>query len=120
MPDTFGQFLRGKRLEKNQSLRDFCKNFPYDIGYISRIENDILTPPSEEGKLERLASAFGISKDSEEWETFLNLADVSRRQLPKELDEKVLNYLPAFFRKASKKDISENDVNHLIKLIKGD
>ena len=119
MQTTFGQFLREKRLKENQSLREFCKNSSYDIGYISRIENDIFTPPFEEDKLNKLAQTYGIEQNSEEWTIFLSLADVSRRQLPKDLNEKVLNYLPAFFRKASKKDVTEADVNELIKLIKG-
>jgi transcriptional regulator with XRE-family HTH domain len=120
MPKTFGQLLREKRLHKKQSLREFCKESGYDIAYISRVENDILTPPSEEEKLIKLANAVEIKEGTKAWEEFSTLADVSRRQIPKEIDQKVLNYLPAFFRKASKRDITKEDVENLIKLIKGE
>jgi transcriptional regulator with XRE-family HTH domain len=117
---TFGKLIKKKRLEKEQSLREFSRQTGYDIAYVSRLENDILTPPSEDGKLEKLAEAFSIKEGSKDWDQFLNLADVSRRKIPEEIDDKVLNYLPAFFRKASKKNVTKRDVNKLVKLIKGE
>ncbi len=119
MKNTFGSFIRKKRISMGLTLRSFCKSTGYDIGYISRLENGILLPPVEESKLRKLAKFLKVNFKSEEWDTFKTLADVSRRQIPKELDEKVLNYLPAFFRKASKKKVNKKDVENLIKLIKG-
>lgn len=120
MSDTFGTFIRNKRVNSNKTLRQFCKESSYDVGYISRLENDLMTPPTEQDKLERLAITYGLETGSEDWETFQNLASVSLRQIPKEIDQRVLNYLPAFFRKASKKDVTTQDVEELVRLIKGE
>lgn len=120
MRNTFGQFIRNKRLEKELILRDFCKKSKYDVGYISRLENDILKPPVEEEKLDQLALALSLNKKTQEWETFHSLADVSNRRIPKEINQKTLHYLPAFFRKASKKNITKHDVNILVQLIQGE
>lgn len=120
MKITFGSFIRDTRTAQKKTLREFCRESGYDVAYISRLENDILTPPDEQEKLEVLATSLGIKKGSDTWEQYLNLADVSKRQIPREIDDKVLNYLPAFFRKASKKDVTKADVEQLISLIKGE
>ena len=120
MPKSFGQFIRKIRLDKKLTLRQFCKESNYDIGYISRLENEIISPPVEEKKLEKLAKSYNISKKSENWKKLKNLSDISKRKIPEEIDTKVLNYLPEFFRKASKKEVTKKDIEKLVKLIKGE
>jgi len=120
MTKTFGQYIRELRLNKNFTLRQFSKLSGYDIGYISRLENEIITAPSEREKLVKLAKSYEVNEESEEYEILKNLADVSNRQIPEEIDSKILNYLPAFFRKASKKNVTSQDVEQLVKLIKGE
>ena len=119
MNSTFGKFIREKRLEQNLTLREFCKTTGYDIGYISRLENDLFLPPEDEEKLEKLANILNIKRNTTAWNQYYDLATIARRQLPKDIDSKVLNYLPAFFRKASKKEVKKEDVEKLIGLIKG-
>ena len=119
MDITFGQFIRKKRIELGLTLREFCRKNDYDVGYISRLENDLFLPPEDEEKLKKLAVSLKIKKDSSEWEEYSDLAIVAKKQLPKNIDSKVLNYLPAFFRKASKKKVNKKDVEKLIDLIKG-
>ncbi|MBI2464651.1 helix-turn-helix transcriptional regulator [Candidatus Shapirobacteria bacterium] len=116
---NFGEFIRNKRLSLDKSLREFCKETGYDVAYVSRLETEIMTPPAEEDKLAKLALAYQIKNDSEDWHQFMDLASISNKQLPKNLDAKVINYLPAFFRKASKKEITKKDVETLVNLIKG-
>lgn len=117
---NFGEFIRQKRLESNKSLRTFSKEAKLDLAYISRLETEILLPPEEKKKLKKIAKAYGFIKNSEEWHNFMDLAAISRKQIPGDLDSKVINYLPAFFRKASKKKVTQSDVDELLKLIKGD
>lgn len=115
----FGQFVRARRLELGLTLREFCKESGYDSGYISRLENSLVLPPESEEKLKRLASALGIQKGTPDWVKYHDLRVVARRQIPKEIDSRVLNFLPAFFRKSSKGEVTKADVEKLVNLIKG-
>jgi len=119
MNNTFGKLIRAERIKQGLTLREFCKKNAYDIGYISRLENELFLPPEDEGKLNKLTTALGIEKGSKTWNQYCDLAIIARRQLPKDIDSKVLNYLPAFFRKASKKEVKKEDVKKLLGLIKG-
>lgn len=119
MSMTFGEFIRNRRINQNLTLRQFCKKTGYDVGYISRLENSLFMPPEEGKKLLKLAQAFDIKQGSLEWETYQDLATVAQKKLPKDIDQDVLNFLPAFFRKASKKHVKREDVEKLIRLIKG-
>src|SRR3990172_9327667 len=114
----FHQFIRKKRLELGLTLRKFCKQNSYDTGYISRLETGLFLPPNSERRLEKLANAYGIQKGTQDWVEFSNLSDVAKHQIPKEIDSRVINFLPAFFRKASKKEVKKADVEKLLKLIK--
>ena len=42
--DNLGGFLKEERKKNKLSLRDLSKNIDLSIGYISRIENNIVTP----------------------------------------------------------------------------
>lgn len=120
---TFGQFIRFKRLKRGLSLREFCRLTHYDVGYISRLENEILPPPSEDRNLSKLAGSLQIKPKSKDWETFHDLGAIDRKKIPSDLareNSKLLNYLPAFLRKANKENISKKDVETFLKLIKGE
>lgn len=117
---NFSSLIREKRLSSNKTLREFSRESGYDVGYLSRLENEIILPPEEKENVEKLAKAYSIEENSEEWNNFMDLANISRNQFPENIDEKVKNFLPAFCRKASKKEITQDDVNKLINLIKGD
>lgn len=116
---TFGKFIREKRLKLNLTLREFCKQNDFDVAYISRLENDLMNAPKDKTNLTKLAKSLNIKKDSSEWKEFLNFASISRNQLPEDIDKRALSFLPAFCRKASKKNITKEDVEQLLKLIKG-
>lgn len=117
---NFGQLIRNKRLSQNKSLRDFSKDTGYDVAYISRLETSILLPPEEEDKLEKLVKSYGVISGSDEWQDFIDAASVSHRKIPEDINTKAASYLPAFFRKASKKEITKQDVDKLLELIKGE
>jgi len=117
---NFSNLIREKRLALNKTLREFSRESGYDVGYLSRLENEIILPPEERENLEKLAKAYFIEENSEEWNNFMDSASISRNQFPENIDEKVKNFLPAFCRKASKKEVTQEDVNKLIELIKGE
>lgn len=116
---NFGQLIRKKRLKLNLTLREFCKQNDFDVAYISRLENDLMNAPKDKTNLVKLAKALNISKNSAEWKKFIDFASISRNQLPEDIDKRALSFLPAFCRKASKKNITKEDVEQLLKLIKG-
>jgi hypothetical protein len=92
------------------------------VGYISRLENDILPAPSDIKNQDKLAIALKIKKDSQEWLKFHDLASTSLRQIPNDIaldNPHLLNYLPAFLRKANKEDLTQDDLETFLKLIKG-
>jgi len=60
---TFGQRLRELRINNKDyiSLRDFARKVGLSAAYLSRIENDKESPPSE-GIIEKLAKGLAVDK----------------------------------------------------------
>lgn len=119
----FGTFIRQKRINRGLTLREFCRIAGFDVGYISRLENEILPPPSEKVVLTKLARNLLIKYNSEDWTKLFDFAAIDRKTIPEDLTRdniRLLNYLPAFLRKANKEDITKDDVDTFLKLIKGE
>ena len=116
---NFSQFFKQKRMGIG-TVREFAKKNGLDAAYVSRLENGITMPPKDSGKLEKLALALGISKDSFEWQEFMDLAAVAKNELPADIqgDEKVASVLPAFYRTLRNEKISEDEAQELMYLIK--
>lgn len=120
---SFGEFFKTKRMELKLTLRSFSKNKGYDAAYISRLENDFMLPPEDEDKLKALALALEIPEGSPNWVDFFDLAAISRKAIPGNLLESnpnVVNFLPAFFRTARKKEIDKTDIKNLLALMRGE
>lgn len=119
----FGDFVLKRRIKLGYTLRRFCKMKGQDTANISRIENNILPPPKNQEKLEALAKAYEIKKSTSDWVEFFDLAAASQLTIPKNVIEdnpNLINFLPAFYRAARKKDIKKEDIVKLMKLIKGE
>jgi len=116
---NFGKFFREKRLQQKLTLRSYCKRFGYDTAYISRLENNKLKPPSAE-KLKTLAKTLKISKNTEDWVKFFDLAHKAKNELPKDIATnapEILNILPAFLRTTDGQRVSKKKVDQLIKFL---
>jgi transcriptional regulator with XRE-family HTH domain len=123
MGNTFGRFIKERRNKMGLTLRTFCKNTGYDIAYISRLENGIMLPPVEMSKLTSLTNSLDIKEDTKDWNDFFDLAAAERKTIPEDLVAKnpnVVNILPAFLRTAAKKNITKEDVEKLLELVKGE
>ena len=59
---TFGSFIRERRIAKNVSLRRMAKLLDISPTYLSRIENDDLQPPSED-TVRRIAAEIGCEQE---------------------------------------------------------
>lgn len=113
----FGDFFRQKRLSLELTLRSFCERYGFDPAYISRLENNVIKPPREEGKLQALAISLQLKKETEEWVTFFDLAYTANEEIAKDIKKAIpdLNsLLPAFLRTSDNKKISKEKSKELI------
>lgn len=117
---NFGEFFRSKRIGLNLTLRAFCERYEYDPGNISRLERNVLSPTLDDEKLAGYAAALKISRDSEEWVMFCDLAHTAKGKIPEDLksDKDTANLLPAFFRTMRNKKLDKNKLEKLVELLK--
>lgn len=115
----FHELFKEKRM-KNGTVREFAKKSGLDLAYISRLENGIILPPRDSKKLEKLALALGIKRNTDEWQEFMDLAAAAKNELPADLhdDARVAKVLPAFYRAIRSKEMDEDELQRLLDLIK--
>jgi len=101
MHETFGEYVRSRRLELGMSLRTFAAATNQDPANVSRMERGQLTPPQDLEVLHRIADALELANPSEERLTLIDLAAVAARRIPADIasDESLLAQLPVLFRK---------------------
>jgi len=120
MAKSFGGFIRKKRLGKNLTLRAFCNRFGYDTAYISRLENNKISPSKNKEKLSFLATTLDIKKNSKDWVTMFDLAYQSRKELSPDIKKdipEIIGILPAFLRKPDGKKIKKSRIKKLVKFL---
>ena len=76
MEQTFGSFLREKRMARGLTLRGMAAKLDLSPVYMSNIENDRRAAPSQE-YLERMALLLQLDKPEREW--MLDLAAKSKQ-----------------------------------------
>lgn len=95
---TFGDLLKSLRRQAKLSLRDLARKAADDPANISRIERRLRPAPGED-VTERFAKALGLTPQSDEWVQFMDMAALSRRELPRDItEEELISELPAFLR----------------------
>ncbi|HQC42280.1 MAG TPA: helix-turn-helix transcriptional regulator [Verrucomicrobiota bacterium] len=95
---TFGDLLKSLRRQAKLSLRDLARKAADDPANISRIERRLRPAPGED-VTERFAKALGLVPQSEEWVQFMDMAALSRRELPRDITEEELALeLPVFLK----------------------
>ena len=117
----FHELFKKKRLEIG-TVREFARKSGLDVAYVSRLENGIILPPKDGKKLTKLAVTLGITKNSDEWREFMDLAAIAKNELPEDLrdDEKVAMVLPAFYRTLRQKELDVKELEELLKRIRND
>jgi transcriptional regulator with XRE-family HTH domain len=100
MANTFGGWVKARRLAGGLTLRGFCEKHGLDPGNISRLERGVVSPPQDEGKLAEYATALGMKPGTPEWQEFFDRAAAAQGKLPKDLleDEELVEKLPLLFR----------------------
>ena len=116
----FGAFFKLKRIEKGLTLRQFCEDNDFDPGNISKLERGILAAPQSDDKLKKYAKALGIKPGGAEYIEFIDLAATSGRNFKVKniKDPDLLKMLPVLFRTLDKKDLTEDKLERIIKIIK--
>lgn len=119
---TFGEFFKKMRGEMRVSLRQFCSQNGLDAGNISKMERGLMPPPQGHEKLKEYAPMLGIKEGTDDWYTFFDLAAAETGKIPTEVlnKEDIVNQLPVLFRTLRGQKVSDEQLDQLIHLIKGE
>jgi transcriptional regulator with XRE-family HTH domain len=116
----FGDYVRDLRLAQKKTLRQFCHDNGLDPSNWSKVERGVNPPPKDDAILNQWPEYFGIKPKTDAWEKFMDVARISRGEIPKDIldDEKAVALLPAFFRTVRGAEVGEDEVKKLIQKIK--
>ncbi|MFO7654226.1 MAG: helix-turn-helix transcriptional regulator [Candidatus Krumholzibacteriia bacterium] len=116
----FGQHARKIRVERGETLRQFCTRAGMDPAYVSRIERGLLAPPQDAEKLEHYAATLGLKRGTDEWQEFMDLAATAAGRLPQDAlaNEQLMACLPAFLRTMRGQQIEDEELDQLIEMIR--
>jgi transcriptional regulator with XRE-family HTH domain len=117
---TFGQLVKKIRSEKRLGLREFCIAADCDPSNWSKIERGLLPPPQDPSDLNRIAVILGLSENSQEWELLFDYAAIDAGKIPSYVlqDAELVKRLPVFFRTATGKKPTTEDLERLAEILK--
>ena len=117
----FGEFIKALRIEKDIGLREFCRRLSIDASNWSKVERGVLPPPQDDEKLGQIAEVLGIDKDSELYSDLKDKAAIAAGIIPKDIlsDKETLNSLPMFFRTVRSEKPTPEELEKLIRKIRG-
>ena len=117
---NFGLYIKKLRLNKDLTLREFCKKNGHDASNWSKIERGKNLPPSDDSVLEQWAKQLGVEKFSTEWYTLIDLAAVARGEIPNDLkeDKNIIAKLPLFYRTLRGQKPTDDEMKNVAKLLK--
>jgi len=118
----FGEFIKSLRIERDIGLREFCRCLSIDASNWSKVERGILAPPQDIDKLNQIAEVLNIDKDSELYHELTDKASIAAGIIPKDIlsDQETLNSLPMFFRTVRSEKPTPEELEKLIRKIRGD
>ena len=116
----FGGYIKNKRLEKDLTLREFCRRLEEDASNWSKVERGVMGPPQDTGKLKKIAAILSIAEGSDEWKTLVDMANVGAGVIPEYImsDKEIVNALPVFFRTIGSVKPTKEELENLIEAIK--
>jgi transcriptional regulator with XRE-family HTH domain len=115
MKQTFGEFLKQKRLALNLNLREFAKRVGIQPSNYCNVEADVLPPPPPE-TLERIAKALGVKRGTKDYEIFHDLAAKGRDEIPADVERivKENELIPAMLRTVEYEDVTKEQLRGII------
>jgi transcriptional regulator with XRE-family HTH domain len=116
----YGEFVKEIRMNKEISLREFCKQAELDASNWSKIERGLLAPPQDEDKLKNIARVLVIKIGSDTWKEMKDLANIDAGIIPDDIrsDAEILKALPMFFRTIRSDKPTAEELDKLIDIIK--
>lgn len=117
---SFGDLVKDLRIAQKKTLRQFCLDHGHDPSNWSKLERNINPPPRDEKTLQKWAKQLGLKPDTEQWQEFMDLADMARGEIPKHVlnDEELLKKLPVFFRSIRGAELTEKQLDDLIQMVR--
>jgi transcriptional regulator with XRE-family HTH domain len=97
----FGTFIKELRARQHLGLREFCLEHGHDPGNWSKIEREVLSPPSDEAILRKWAKQLGLKENTDDWLKFFEFAAVDAGRIPNHIRE-TRNCLPSFPRSSAR------------------
>jgi len=114
---TFAEFVRDARLNAGYTLRSFCKEIGEDPSNWSKVERELLKPPSDQDKLALIAIVLGFNYEDAEFQLLFDLAAAAF--IPKGLvEKKILDQLPLLFRTVRGEKPTNEELEKLAEKIK--
>jgi transcriptional regulator with XRE-family HTH domain len=119
MKQTFGQFLKTKRLALDLSLREFARRVGMQPSNYCNIESDVLPPPPAEG-LERIGKVIGLKKGTPDYVKFHDLSAQGRDEIPADVERivKENELLPAMLRTVEYEKVTQEQLRGIIEDLK--
>ncbi|GAG32936.1 unnamed protein product [marine sediment metagenome] len=119
--DTFGSMLRERRKVLRLGLREFALRAEVDAGNLSKIERGKLNPPQTRDALDRICFALEYDPASQEAELLRDRAAAENGRLSEEIlaDEEIMSRMPVLLRTVHNKQLSAEQLDRLIEMIKG-
>lgn len=101
-------------------MREFCLRHGLDPGNYSRLERGLFPAPQKAELLAKYAGALGLTRGSDDWIEFFDVAAASRGEIPRDLlsDEELVSKLPALFRTIRGKPISAEQLDDFIEQVR--
>jgi len=116
----FGDQLRKRRKELRLGLREFALRAGMDPGNLSKIERGRLTAPQSDEVLERICLALEYKPESDETQALKDFAAAETGRIPPEIldDQEVMVRMPVLLRTVHNKQLSPEELDRLIEMIK--
>jgi transcriptional regulator with XRE-family HTH domain len=116
--EKFGNYITNLRISRGITLREFCRRNGLDPSNWSKVERSVLAPPKSKITIESILASMGIEKDTEEYNTTIDLGLLE--SIPEDYiaEKNVLKELPVLFRTVRGKKPSSEDLQKLIEYLK--
>jgi transcriptional regulator with XRE-family HTH domain len=116
----FGEFIKKLRAEKRLGLREFCIATDCDPSNWSKVERGMLPPPQDQVLLDRICVILGLQENSEKRELVFDYAAIDAGKIPQYVlkDAELVKRLPVFFRTATGKKPTEEELAKLAEILR--
>ncbi len=114
----FGDYIKGKRIDLEMTLREFCRQLNEDPSNWSKVERGLIPPPKDEIKLKKIAEILQLQE--KDYTYLKDSAMIDSGIIPDYImsDKNLLDSLPVFFRTMGSVKPSKDEIQELITILK--